>query len=87
MSKESLSRELANFQKKDLREINENLSKMFEKWKIQEEEEVEFAFEEESQLRLTSKPTKAESACLLKTFKSKLEQLVEEINYKYCPDM
>lgn len=34
MSKESLSKELANFQKKDLKEINENLNKMFENWKL-----------------------------------------------------
>lgn len=38
MSKESLSKELANFQKKDLKEINENLNKMFENWKLSEEE-------------------------------------------------
>ena len=87
MSKESLSKELANFQKKDLKEINENLNKMFENWKLGEEEQIQFEFEEENELRLTSKQTKQQSACLLKTFKTKLEQLVEEINYKYCPDM
>lgn len=37
MSKESLSRELANFQKKELKEINEGLNKMFEEWNIGEE--------------------------------------------------
>ena len=29
MDKGSLSKELANFQKKDLKEVNENLNKMF----------------------------------------------------------
>lgn len=36
---------------------------------------------------MTSKASKEEADSLLQTVKSKLEQLIEEINYKYCPDM
>ncbi len=37
-------------------------------------------------LRLTSKKSD-ETAELLVTFKSKLQQIIEEINYKYCPNL
>ena len=87
MSKQQLARELNIFQKKDLAEVNEGLNKIFENLKIREddEEQIEFDFEDENELRLTSKHDEARS--LLDTCKSKLEQLIQEINYKYCPDM